>query len=113
VCVHLDPVTLALNVKGASMLRSLKRSGLRAAALTLALAAAGCVVYDDPRPAYPVYRGQPDYQGEGVHIPPGHLPPPGLCRVWFPDRPPGHQPPPGRCDRLRHQVPPGAILVHG
>jgi hypothetical protein len=119
VCVHLDPVTLALDVKGASMLRSLKRSGLRAAALAMTLAAAGCVVYDDPRPAYPsgpaypVDRGRPVYQGEGVHIPPGHLPPPGLCRIWFPDRPPGHQPAPGRCDRLRHQVPPGAILVYG
>jgi hypothetical protein len=30
-------------------------------------------------------------------IPGGHLPPPGECRVWFPDRPAGHQPPPGRC----------------
>ena len=25
------------------------------------------------------------------------LPPPGECRVWYPDRPPGHQPPPFRC----------------
>jgi hypothetical protein len=32
-----------------------------------------------------------------VHIPPGHLPPPGECRVWLPGLPPGHQPPPGRC----------------
>jgi hypothetical protein len=30
-------------------------------------------------------------------VPPGHLPPPGECRLWFPDRPPGQQPPPGRC----------------
>ena len=31
-------------------------------------------------------------------IPPGHLPPPGECRVWYPGVPPGHQPPPFRCD---------------
>lgn len=41
-------------------------------------------------------------------IPPGHYPPPGACRVWFPDRPPGHQPPPGRCS----SVPPGAWVIH-
>jgi hypothetical protein len=31
-------------------------------------------------------------------IPPGHLPPPGECRVWYPGVPPGHQPPPFKCD---------------
>jgi hypothetical protein len=50
---------------------------------------------------------------EEVRIPPGHMPPPGSCRIWFPDRPPGQQPPPGRCEALRHQVPPGAYLVYG
>lgn len=34
---------------------------------------------------------------EVVVIPPGHYPPPGHCRDWYPDRPPGHQPPPYRC----------------
>ncbi len=30
-------------------------------------------------------------------IPPGHLPPPGECRIWYPGTPPGQQPPPGPC----------------
>lgn len=30
-------------------------------------------------------------------IPPGHLPPPGECRVWYDNRPPGQQPPPTSC----------------
>jgi hypothetical protein len=46
-------------------------------------------------------------------IPPGHLPPPGACRVWFPNRPPGHQPPPGPCEELQYRVPPGAYLIRG
>ena len=42
-----------------------------------------------------------------LNIPPGHYPPPGECRVWFPNRPAGHQPPPGKC----HPVPAGAWLI--
>lgn len=42
-----------------------------------------------------------------LSIPPGHYPPPGECRIWYPDRPPGHQPPPGEC----FPVPPGAWLI--
>jgi hypothetical protein len=48
-----------------------------------------------------------------VRVPPGHMPPPGKCRVWFPDRPPGQQPPPGDCGELRYRLPPGAVLVRG
>jgi hypothetical protein len=47
-----------------------------------------------------------------LDIPKGHYPPPGECRVWFPDRPAGHQPPPGNCARLGRKVPPGAWLIH-
>lgn len=39
-------------------------------------------------------------QGRGRNktgIPPGHLPPDGLCRVWYDGVPPGHQPPPTSC----------------
>jgi len=46
-----------------------------------------------------------------LDIPEGHYPPPGECRIWYPDRPAGHQPPPGKCDQLRGQVPPGAWLI--
>ncbi|HJR58266.1 MAG TPA: hypothetical protein VJ813_02665 [Vicinamibacterales bacterium] len=39
-------------------------------------------------------------QGRGRNkqgIPPGHLPPAGLCRVWYDGVPPGRQPPPTGC----------------
>jgi hypothetical protein len=42
-----------------------------------------------------------------LNIPKGHLPPPGECRVWHPDRPAGQQPPPVKCG----QEPPGAWAV--
>ncbi|WP_189471653.1 hypothetical protein [Litchfieldella qijiaojingensis] len=81
----------------------------RARYLTLALAYAtlsGCVVYDGSYgygdPVYPSY-----------DIPPGHMPPPGECRIWYPDLPPGQQPPPGHCDELQYRVPPDAVLIQG
>jgi hypothetical protein len=46
-----------------------------------------------------------------LDIPPGHYPPPGECRIWYPDRPPGDQPPPGNCHQLGTQVPLGAWLI--
>jgi hypothetical protein len=44
-------------------------------------------------------------------IPPGHLPPPGTCRVWHPGVPPGHQPPPTSCAVAFRQAAPGTRVV--
>ena len=57
--------------------------------------------------------GPGDRRPSHVQVPPGHMPPPGQCRIWYPDLPPGQQPPPGDCRELRYHVPPGAILVRG
>jgi len=40
-------------------------------------------------------RGRSGDRAQG--IPPGHLPRPGECRVWYDGRPPGQQPPPMNC----------------
>ena len=48
-----------------------------------------------------------------LDIPEGHLPPPGSCRIWFPELPAGQQPPPADCQELRYRVPPGAYLIRG
>jgi hypothetical protein len=54
--------------------------------------------------------GMADDHGK-LHVPPGHLPPAGKCRIWYPGTPPGHQPPPGDCRTLSRQLPRGAWLV--
>jgi hypothetical protein len=46
-----------------------------------------------------------------LKIPPGHLPQPGACRIWYPGVPPGKQPPPGDCQALARNVPEGAWLI--
>jgi tetratricopeptide (TPR) repeat protein len=56
---------------------------------------------------------KPEPTYDEVEIPRGHWPPPGKCRIWFPDRPPGQQPAPGKCKKLRYRVPIGAYLVRG
>ena len=46
-------------------------------------------------------------------IPPGHLPPPGQCRVWIPGEAPGLQQKEatGDCAWVQTRVPPGGWLV--
>ena len=47
-------------------------------------------------------------------VPKGHYPPPGSCRIWYPNRPPGHQPPPTSCNSLvGARLEPGAFILHG
>jgi len=48
-------------------------------------------------------------------IPPGHLPPAGLCKVWMPGEPPGKQAKKysaGECESVRGQVPAGGWLLY-
>lgn len=68
-----------------------------------------------PIPLLPPQFGSGDERPRYVKdsIPRGHLPPPGLCRLWYPDRPPGHQPPPDSCAALKGQAVAGAWLIEG
>jgi hypothetical protein len=73
------------------------------------LGGCGGVVISGPGPG-----GHTPGHGYGnLDIPPGHLPPPGECRIWYPGVPPGQQPPPGNCYDLAPQVPLGAWLIYG
>ncbi|WP_448871276.1 hypothetical protein [Desulfobulbus propionicus] len=71
---------------------------------------------DKEKHAHDSSKDQPDRRRSYLHdhgysrlnIPPGHYPPPGECRLWYPDRPAGHQPPPFQCG---NPVPRGAWLI--
>lgn len=61
--------------------------------------------------------GRGGWYGDRVQgIPPGHLPPPGECRVWYDGRPPGHQPPPTSCreaERVASRDPYARVIYGG
>lgn len=73
------------------------------------LAAVGCtrrvVIVDSPPP-----RGRSTAVTLGV--PPGHLPPPGQCRIWIPGRPPGRQAPARSCEGIVAQAPAGSMILY-
>jgi hypothetical protein len=47
-----------------------------------------------------------------AHVPPGHYPPPGQCRLWYAGRPPGRQPKAVPCMALRGHIGNGVFIVH-
>lgn len=83
------------------------------AALT-AIVSSGCASVGHGLPPSGGPGGGPHGHGgyERLGIPPGHLPPPGECRVWLPGLPPGQQSPPGKCEDLYGQVPLGGWLLY-
>ena len=95
-------------------MRSLQFGLLAASLLTLScsgLAIEGSYRSEAPTPPPPQTRKASSHPAH-LGVPPGHLPPPGMCRVWFPGRPPGHQPPPTHCGEARHEAPMGAWVLY-
>jgi hypothetical protein len=84
------------------------------AAATMAfVAAAACkpIPASEPSPEAAPPRGRSPSTAATLGIPPGHLPPPGMCRVWMPDEPPGHQPKPRSCSNIERTAPVGSYIV--
>ena len=46
-----------------------------------------------------------------AHIPPGHYPAPGTCRIWLPGEAPGHQPKPRSCAGIERVAPAGSWIL--
>lgn len=47
-----------------------------------------------------------------LKVPPGHLPPPGQCKIWIPGRPPGHQARPQSCQGIAAHAPAGSWILY-
>ena len=87
---------------------------IRHVAVVLALVSAiGCstsISSRSPEPAPAARRGPSTASTLG--IPPGHLPAPGMCRVWVPGKPPGHQARPRSCEGIERAAPAGSWIVY-
>jgi hypothetical protein len=70
------------------------------------------IIGDPPKKVVHKTKRAPRGKQKSFNVPPGHMPPRGMCRVWYADRPPGHQPPPVSCNRIR-RVPYGATVIRG
>ena len=46
-------------------------------------------------------------------VPPGHRPPPGMCRIWIDNVPPGHQPAPTDCATAVRTRPANGRVIYG
>lgn len=57
-------------------------------------------------------RRAPEAKGKALGVPPGQLPPPGKCRVWFPGRPPGRQPRAESCSAAMANAPAGSWVLY-
>jgi hypothetical protein len=72
----------------------------------LAFALAGGIGVTTPLAAQGRYNA-----GRGV--PPGHMPPAGMCRIWIDGVPPGRQSPPTDCATARRYVPRYGRVIYG
>lgn len=48
-----------------------------------------------------------------VGVPPGQMPPAGMCRIWIDGVPPGHQPRPTDCVTAQRNVPVNGRVIYG
>ncbi|HSL70720.1 MAG TPA: hypothetical protein VK864_10795 [Longimicrobiales bacterium] len=70
-------------------------------ATTLAGCAKASTVLTRTSPSRTVVVSERVAAPRALKVPPGHYPPRGQCRLWYPGRPPGHQPSPGPCSQFR------------
>ena len=85
-------------------------------AIVAACALTACGVQINTTPEPEVAQTQAKAKGPStaatLGIPPGHLPPPGKCRVWIPGDPPGHQPRARSCEGIEAVAPAGSWVLY-
>jgi hypothetical protein len=87
------------------------RSATVVSAAFAIFAATACRIVSTPAPEpEPAPRRSPSTAAT-LGIPPGHLPSPGMCRVWVPGKPPGHQAKARSCSNIERSAPAGSWIV--
>jgi hypothetical protein len=83
------------------------------AAVGLAIiVSAACRPVSSPPAAHPEAEPRRTADSDAsLGIPPGHLPPPGRCRVWMPGTPPGRQAKARSCSGIERDAPVGSWIV--
>ncbi|HEY3011146.1 MAG TPA: hypothetical protein VGJ36_00270 [Gemmatimonadales bacterium] len=77
------------------------------------LVATACSSFSATQPGQPAPAvGRGPSTAATLGIPPGHLPPPGLCRIWVPGEPPGHQQRPRSCAQIERTAPAGGWILY-
>ncbi|UCD25634.1 MAG: hypothetical protein JSW51_06895 [Gemmatimonadota bacterium] len=66
----------------------------------------------DPEPAQTQASATGPSTAATLGIPPGHLPPPGQCKVWIPGDPPGHQAAARSCEGIDAVAPAGSWVLY-
>jgi len=88
------------------------RSATIVAAGMAILAATACKPVSSSPPAQPApSQHRTPSTAATLGIPPGHLPPPGQCRIWVPGKPPGHQAKARSCSNIEPSAPAGSWIV--
>ena len=87
------------------------RSATQTAVLMAILGAAACRPVSTASAPQPEPARRAPSTASSLGIPPGHLPAPGMCRVWIPGTPPGHQAKPRSCSNIERTAPAGSWIV--
>jgi hypothetical protein len=80
--------------------------------LFLAGAGACSVVQQPPAETRPAPQAAERRSAATLGVPPGHLPPPGQCRVWVPGKPPGHQSKARACAGIERTATAGSWILY-
>ena len=91
------------------------RTAKRLVPCMMLMAAAACTTVIQPNnstPAPEPAASRGPSTAARLGIPPGHLPPPGQCRVWVQGLPPGKQPKARGCSGIEQSAPPSSWVVY-
>ncbi len=91
----------------------MRTTGSRVAQVGVTLLVAGILAAASPPATEVKVEVAPGLSGQqDIRLKAKDVPPPGGCRLWYPNRKPADQPKPVACAELPQSVPAGAYILH-